>query len=302
MRYYSVRINHSFEKQPHHLVGKEAYLPKQAHLLITSDNSKTIEGVAVLIDVPQKNSEEEIEFMMARVPYLPQTTKTPNAVIDPPVKVVAHLVGVVTEHQPVWDKVSIKEMDSTPFMHTILSFQRRHPDLDNPQPNCRKHLVSMFKNHRTITQEMQSDAASVVEAHNVEGLPETIQLGKVFVTSTRFPTITNAQAAEILRRYNRDREQPMTGLRAECISDRDTLWTLRRFFDQTENPVSQKQGWLIELDFNPEDDFSMKVVNDFLLPKLAQMAEGTLVILTTDSIRVAKRLEHPEIIMISERN
>jgi len=298
MQYFNVTINHNFESLPEHLIGMEAYIPREGHFVITGVTPKVINAVAVLIDIPKPNTADYVRTMMARVPYLLNNAKGGNVMTDPAEQVIAFMVDTLADHKEIWSNLSISKISTASFMRAILETGRNYPEKNNPQPDCRDHLVSMFKNVRIITEDMQNDPVSIAEAQKVTSLPESVKLGKVYVLSAHFPTVTNALAAELLRRYNVESARQMTDLKSECLSDRDTLWKLRKFFNQTDNPITPNQGWLIELGFVPEDSFSMKIISDFLTPKLAKMAEETLVIITTDSEQVAKQLKHRSVVLI----
>jgi hypothetical protein len=284
MQYYNVSIKHRLDKEPEHLIGREAYIPTEAHLIITGSSRKTLQAIAVIIDIPK--------------PYLYNLIQGGNSMTDPAEHVIASMLGTLAPHDPIWTTSSVKKTTTAFFMRALLETFRNTPEQTNPQPDCRKHLVTLFKNKRVITERMQNDPASLAEMAKFEGIPEMISPGKVYVLSSHFPTVTHALAAEVLRRYNLDSKRRMTELRAELISDRDTFWSLRRFFDQIKDTTSLKQGWLIELDFKLDDAFSMKVVDEFLLPRLLKIAEKTLVIMTTDSIMVTRRLRRPQIVVI----
>jgi hypothetical protein len=298
MQYYNVLIKHTFDTQPDHLVGQQAYIPHEAHLMITKVTSKTIEGVAVLIDVPKPFSLEETHVLMKRVPYIPGSAKTGNIFTDSPAKVISSMVNIIGQHQTIWTRLEIKKLKTDDLMRTILETGRLYPDVLNQQEDCRQHLYAMFKNKQVITTKMQNDAISKEEAQQAVQLPDKLTLGKIVVIAAHFPTVTNVIAQEILLRYNQTTKKAITDLNAEVISDRDPLWALKKFFEKANHPEEDGQGWIIELDFKPDDAFSMKVFNEILLPKLVLIAKKTLVIITTDSIQVAQNIEHKEIQVI----
>ena len=302
MRYYNVLIKHTFDVQPDHLVGQQAYIPHEAHLMITKASSKMLEGVAVLIDVPKPFSLEETHVLLKRVPYIPGSSKTGNIFTDSPAKVISSMVNIIGQDQPVWTRLELKKLKTDDFMRSILDTGRLYPEVENQQKDCQKHLYSMFKNKRVINAKMTSDAVSASEAQQVTHVPDKISLGKIIVIAAHFPTVTNVIAQEILHRYNQTTKKAITDLNAEVISDRDPLWSLSKFFEKANHAEDTEQGWIIELDFKPDDAFSLKVFNEFLLSRLVQIAKKTLVIITTDSIQIAKNIKHNDVIVLDGRS
>ena len=301
MRYYTVLIRHTFDTPPHHLVGQHAYIPHEAHLVITKASPKVLEGVAVLIDVPKHNSLDEVSVLMKRVPYIPGSTKTGNIFTDSPAKVVASLVNIIGQHQPVWTKLEMKKIRVDTFMRAILDTGRLYPDVVSQQKDGQKHLVSLFKNRRIIKENTKYDAPSQATAQQITQIPDSIGIGKIIVIADHFPTVTNVIAQEILRRYNQTSGNTVTDLNAEVISDRDPLWALKSLFEKLQQPENTAHGWIIELDFKPDDAFSLKIFNEFLLPKLVQIAKKTLVILTTDSLQVGRQIDHSTLILVKPK-
>lgn len=302
MQYYNVLIKHTFDTQPDHLVGQQAYIPHEAHLMITKASPKMLEGVVVLIDVPKSFSLEETHVLLKRVPYIPGSSKTGNIFTDSPAKVISSMVNIIGQDQPIWTRLELKKLKTDDFMRTILDTGRLYPEVENQQKDCRQHLYSMFKNRRIISLDMQNDAVSKAEAQRIVQIPDNITLGKIIVIAAHFPTVTNVIAQEILHRFNQTTGRVITDLNAEVISDRDPLWALKKFYEKANSPEEAEKGWIIELDFKPDDAFSLRVYNEFLLPKLVQIAKKTLVIITTDSIQVAKNIKHKEVIVLNGRS
>jgi len=211
---------------------------------------------------------------------------------------VGSLVNILDQTQPIWTELETKKIAMDDFMQILLDTGRMYPEVESPQKDCRKNLISLFKNKRIISVDMQNDAVSKAEAQKVTHLPNKVTLGKITVIAAHFPTVTNVIAQEILRRYNQTTGRTITDLNAEVISDRDPLWALKQFFEKASSSESREQGWMIELDIKPDDAFSMNVFSEFLLPKLVQIAKKMLVIITTDSVQVAKQLKCPDVVLV----
>lgn len=299
MRYYSVIIQHNFDSQPHHLAGQQAYIPRRGHLMITNVTLKTLEGVAVLIDVPQPDSSEAIEVMMNRIPYIPSTTKTGNLFTDSAVQMIGSMVNIIGQDQSIWTELSIDPLTPDDFMRTMLDTGRLYPDVENQQKDCRQHLHQMFKNKRIISLDMQNDAVSQAQAKQVTRLSKEVRLGCIYVIAAQFPTVNNVIAQEILRRYNRNSGKGVTDLNAQVISDRQPLWELKQIFEKLELSEDDEHGWIIDLDIKSEDSFSLTVFNEFLLPKLMKLSRTIIVIITTNSVQVAHRIKQEGVIIIA---
>jgi hypothetical protein len=298
MQYYSVVIHHTFDHQPTHLVGQQAYLLHQAHLMITKATPKTLEGIAVVVDASNFNSFDEVHLKIVEMTFMPTLDVKASIYTDPPAKIVGSLVNIIVENQPVWIKLTINPLKMEDFMRTLLDVGRLLPEVDQQQVECRHHLQSLFKNKRIIRLDMQNDATSQAQAFQNARFPYEVTLGRIYVIATPFPTVSNVIAQEILRRYNQSTRMKLTDLYTEVISDRKPLWELKRFFDKTDHPEEQGQGWLIDLDIKADDPFSLTVFNEFLLPKLVKMAQTTLILITTDSRQVGDSIKHPTPILV----
>lgn len=298
MRYYSVIIQHSLDSQPHHLAGQQAYIPRRGHLMITNVTPKTLEGVAVLIDIPQPDSFEAIDAMLNRIPYIPSTTKTGNLFTDSAIQMIGSMVNIIGQDQSIWTELSIIPLKPDDFMRSMLDTGRLYPDVDNQQKDCRQHLHQMFKNKRIISLDMQNDVVSQAQAQKVIRLPKEVGLGCIYVIAAQFPTVNNVIAQEILRRYNQNSGKGVTDLNAQVISDRQPLWELKQIFEKLELSEDLEHGWIIDLDIKPDDSFSQTVVHNFIVPMLLQISKRTLVIMTTNSVQVANRMSQQNMVIV----